>query len=57
VLRASYHVYGGLPLVIFTIPVGIVFAAIYQRSQRLTTLVIAHALYDGVLFMLVLANR
>lgn len=56
-LRASYHVYGGIPLVALTILMGLAFGRIYQRSRRLLPLILGHALYDGVLFAVYLLHR
>lgn len=56
-LRASYHIYGGVPLLLLVIPMGIVFGRIYQRSQRLLSLVLAHGGYDALAYSLYLARR
>jgi len=57
VVRSSYHVYGGVPLVAFTIVFGFVMGRFYQRSRRLTAIVATHALYDATLFTIAIADN
>lgn len=56
-IRASYHVYGGIPLLALIVPMGLVFGRIYQKTQRLAPLILAHALYDSVLLTVLVAHR
>lgn len=56
-VRASYHVYGGIPLVAFTLVFGAFLGRFYQRTNRLTAIVLAHAIYDAVVLGLYLAVR
>jgi membrane protease YdiL (CAAX protease family) len=54
-VRCSYHVYGGILLVVFTVLFGFVMGRLYQRSRRLTAIIGAHALYDATLFTIAIA--
>ena len=57
VLRTSYHVYYGLGFLI-VIPFGYFAGRSFQKHHRLTRPVLAHFLYDAVLFTVaVLAHR
>ena len=49
VLRTSYHVYYGLGF-LFVIPFGYFAGRSFQKHHRLTRPVLAHFLYDAVLF-------
>jgi hypothetical protein len=49
VLRTSYHVYYGLGF-LFTIPLGFYNTRSFQKNGRLTRPILAHFLYDAVLF-------
>jgi membrane protease YdiL (CAAX protease family) len=49
VLRTSYHVYYGLGF-LFTIPSGYLFTRSFQKHRRLVRPIMAHFLYDAVLF-------
>lgn len=51
-VRCSYHVYGGVFLVVFTFSFGWILARIWQRTNRLTLVVLTHIAYDGILFTL-----
>ena len=51
VLRGSYHLYQGLGGFIGNFAMGLVFAAVWQRTHRLWPLVIAHTLIDVVAFV------
>jgi len=55
-VRCSYHVYAGLPLVLFTVLFGFVMGRVYQRTQRLTAIVAAHALYDATVLTIWIAT-
>jgi membrane protease YdiL (CAAX protease family) len=48
-LRTSYHVYYGLGFLL-TIPTGYLFTRSFQKHRRLARPIIAHFLYDAVLF-------
>ena len=50
-LRGSYHLYQGLGGLVGNVMMGLLFAAFYQRTRRLTPLVIAHTLIDTVAFV------
>jgi membrane protease YdiL (CAAX protease family) len=56
-IRASYHLYGGIPLVAFTILFGLGLGRLYQRTQRLTAIVLTHILYDAILITTALLTR
>jgi membrane protease YdiL (CAAX protease family) len=49
VLRTSYHVYYGLGFLL-TVPVGYLFSRSFQKHGRLARPILAHFLYDAVLF-------
>lgn len=51
VLRGSYHLYQGFGGFVGNLIMGIVFGRIWQRSNRLWPLVIAHTLLDVVAFV------
>ncbi|MDR6437319.1 membrane protease YdiL (CAAX protease family) [Paenarthrobacter nicotinovorans] len=51
VLRGSYHLYQGFGPFIGNVVMGLVFAWIYTRTNRVMPLVIAHALLDIVAFV------
>jgi membrane protease YdiL (CAAX protease family) len=53
-VRTSYHLYYGLGALMF-IPLGLMFGWTWQRYKRLVPLVVAHAIYDGVLLGLGIA--
>jgi membrane protease YdiL (CAAX protease family) len=55
-VRASYHVYGGGVLVVFTILFGLIVGRLYQHNRRLTPLVLMHFFYDAALFTLALTR-
>lgn len=50
-LRTSYHVYYGLGFLL-TIPSGYLFTRSFQKHRRLVRPIIAHFLYDAVLFVI-----
>lgn len=52
-LRTSYHVYYGLGF-IFTIPLGYFITRSFQKHHRLTRCIVAHFLYDAILFAIAL---
>jgi membrane protease YdiL (CAAX protease family) len=56
VVRCSYHVYGGLPLVVFTAVFGFVLGRYYLRTRRLGVVVLTHVLYDAVAFTIAFAH-
>jgi membrane protease YdiL (CAAX protease family) len=56
-VRSSYHVYGGIPLVAFTIVFGFILGRFYQRTRRLSAIVATHALYDATLFTIAIADN
>ena len=56
-VRCSYHLYGGPILVAYTLVFGLILGRIWQKTNRLTFVVMTHALYDGILFTLTLATR
>jgi membrane protease YdiL (CAAX protease family) len=56
-VRSSYHVYGGIPLVAFTIVFGFIMGRFYQRTRRLSAIVATHALYDATLFTIAIAHN
>jgi len=49
ILRTSYHVYYGLGFVL-TIPLGYFLTRSFQKHRRLMRPIVAHFLYDAVLF-------
>jgi membrane protease YdiL (CAAX protease family) len=49
VLRTSYHVYYGLGFLL-TVPTGYIFTRSFQKHRRLMRPIVAHFLYDAVLF-------
>ncbi|WP_367133683.1 CPBP family intramembrane glutamic endopeptidase [Saccharothrix sp. HUAS TT1] len=51
VLRGSYHLYQGFGGFIGNVVMGLVFGKVWQRTNRLWVLVIAHALLDVVAFV------
>jgi membrane protease YdiL (CAAX protease family) len=53
-IRASYHLYGGIPLVAFTVLFGLALGRLYQRTHRLTAIVLTHVLYDALLITVAL---
>jgi membrane protease YdiL (CAAX protease family) len=50
-LRTSYHVYYGLGFLL-TIPTGYLFTRSFQKHRRLARPILAHFLYDSVLFII-----
>jgi membrane protease YdiL (CAAX protease family) len=50
-LRTSYHVYYGLGFLL-TIPTGYLFTRSFQKHRRLGRPIIAHFIYDAVLFVI-----
>jgi len=51
VLRGSYHLYQGFGGFVGNVVMGLVFGKVWQRTNRLWVLVIAHALLDVVAFV------
>ncbi|MGH3496051.1 MAG: CPBP family intramembrane glutamic endopeptidase [Nocardioidaceae bacterium] len=51
VVRGSYHLYQGLGGFAGNVVMGLVFGWLYQRWGRVTPLVVAHTLMDGVAFV------
>jgi membrane protease YdiL (CAAX protease family) len=51
VLRGSYHLYQGLGGFVGNLVMGLVFGRIWQRTNRLWPLVVAHTLLDVVAFV------
>jgi membrane protease YdiL (CAAX protease family) len=51
VLRGSYHLYQGFGGFIGNVVMGLVFGKVWQRTNRLWVLVVAHALLDVVAFV------
>ena len=49
ILRTSYHVYYGFGF-IFTIPLGFYVTRSFQKHHKLTRPILAHFLYDAILF-------
>ncbi len=45
-IRLSYHLYQGIPGLIFIIPMGIIFAYWFARTKRLWPLIYAHIIFD-----------
>lgn len=50
-LRGSYHLYQGVGGFIGNLVMGLVFGRVWQRTNRLWPLIIAHALLDTVAFV------
>ncbi|GAA1266343.1 type II CAAX endopeptidase family protein [Saccharothrix xinjiangensis] len=50
-LRGSYHLYQGFGGFIGNVVMGLVFGKVWQRTNRLWVLVVAHALLDVVAFV------
>jgi len=50
-LRGSYHLYQGWPMALGNVVMGLVFAWVYVRRDRLGPLIIAHMLLDSVAFI------
>ncbi len=56
-IRSSYHLYGGLFLTLFNLPFGWFQGRIWQKTNRLTLVVLTHVFYDATLFTIaMLAN-
>ena len=53
-VRTSYHIYYGLGA-LAVVPFGLIFGWMWQRNKRLIPLIVAHAIYDGVLIGLTIA--
>jgi membrane protease YdiL (CAAX protease family) len=53
VLRTSYHIYYGLGF-IFTVPFGYFVTRSFQKNRALTRPIVAHFLFDAILFTIVL---
>jgi membrane protease YdiL (CAAX protease family) len=51
VLRGSYHLYQGFGGFVGNVVMGLVFGKVWQRTNRLWVLVVAHALLDVVAFV------
>ncbi|WP_428842136.1 CPBP family intramembrane glutamic endopeptidase [Prauserella muralis] len=51
VLRGSYHLYQGLGGFVGNVLMGLIFGRVWQRTNRLWPLVIAHTLLDVVAFI------
>ncbi|MBW4719571.1 CPBP family intramembrane glutamic endopeptidase [Saccharothrix obliqua] len=51
VLRGSYHLYQGFGGFVGNVVMGLVFGWVWQRTNRLWVLVVAHALLDVVAFV------
>lgn len=51
VLRGSYHLYQGFGGFVGNLVMGLVFGKVWQRTNRLWVLVVAHALLDVVAFV------
>jgi len=51
VLRTSYHVYYGLGFLL-TVPTGYLFTRSFQKHKRLARPILAHFLYDAILFVI-----
>lgn len=47
-IRASYHLYQGVPGLIGIVPMGLLFAIWFVRTRQLWPLIVAHALFDFV---------
>ena len=50
-LRGSYHLYQGFGGFVGNLMMGVIFGRVWQRTNRLWPLVIAHALIDTVAFV------
>jgi membrane protease YdiL (CAAX protease family) len=50
-IRGSYHLYQGAGGFIGNATMGVIFAVLYKRWGRVTPLIIAHTLIDGVAFV------
>lgn len=55
-VRVSYHVYGGVGLMLGVAIVGLTFGRFYERTQRLGVLVLTHFLYDALLTTVVILS-
>jgi membrane protease YdiL (CAAX protease family) len=53
ILRTSYHIYYGIGF-IFTVPFGYFMTRSFQKNRRLTRPIVAHFLYDAILFTIVI---
>lgn len=51
VLRGAYHLYQGFGGFVGNVVMGLVFGRVWQRTNRLWTLVVGHALIDVVAFV------
>lgn len=51
VLRGSYHLYQGFGGFLGNMAMGLVFGRVWQRTNRLWPLIIAHTLLDGISFV------
>jgi membrane protease YdiL (CAAX protease family) len=51
VIRGSYHLYQGAGAFLGNAVMGVIFGALYRRWGRVTPLIIAHFLIDGVAFV------
>ena len=51
VLRGSYHLYQGFGGFVGNLVMGLIFGRIWQRTNRLWPLIIAHTLLDVVAFV------
>ncbi|MBN9157696.1 CPBP family intramembrane glutamic endopeptidase [Microbacterium sp.] len=51
VLRASYHLYQGLPGFVGNLAMGLLFGALFLRSGRLLPFLVAHFLIDAAAFV------
>lgn len=51
VLRGSYHLYQGLGGFVGNLVMGLVFGRVWQRTNRLVPLIVAHTLLDVVSFV------
>jgi membrane protease YdiL (CAAX protease family) len=49
ILRTSYHVYYGIGF-LFTVPFGYIVTRSFQKHGKLTRPIMAHFLYDAILF-------
>jgi membrane protease YdiL (CAAX protease family) len=50
IIRLSYHVYQGPIILVSIMPMGLLFAWLYWKTQRLWPLVLAHAVLDFTSF-------
>jgi membrane protease YdiL (CAAX protease family) len=55
ILRTSYHVYYGLGF-IFTVPFGYFVTRSFQKNNKLMRPIVAHFLYDAILFTIVILH-